>query len=266
MPIFILSVVVIALGGVVFFLWQALRKSRRDWLALERSVSPAAFVDGILKEIGTPLGFLSREITTIRDYVSYLQEMTLRLKTKTTLSSEELKQLEQFKGKDRLESVLADIDPLLDKMERGIRDGQRGLTEIRLLSSTKAEAGAPVSLRDLLERVLALLSPQMEGKILIHRDYETLPPYPIAPGPLAQALRNLLTSSIESMPEGGHLYLWLKKGDRFLEIGVKNSGEKAGRSSVIDRTGEIVREIGGSFTHKKQGKESLSQIRLPFPL
>ncbi len=85
----------------------------------------------------------------------------------------------------------------------------------------KAEASS------IFEETLQLLRPQIEKqRIVVKKEFKTLPPILMDREQMKQVILNLLLNAVQAMPEGGHLSLkgHVLEGDRWVTLSVQDSG------------------------------------------
>ncbi|MDO8644828.1 MAG: hypothetical protein Q7S00_07695, partial [bacterium] len=117
----ILILIILSLSITCFFLIRQLRQKNRRLVLLERETTLHTLLSGILQETKNPFRLVAHSLSSLGDYVAYLQELVLQLHTRSTLNPEELKRLESFKGEERVEKVMANLDQLIDQMEQAMQ-------------------------------------------------------------------------------------------------------------------------------------------------
>ncbi|MDO8643614.1 MAG: hypothetical protein Q7S00_01425, partial [bacterium] len=144
-----------------------------------------------------------------------------------------------------------------------MQDGEKKLVDLETYGSNSLSA-PPVALRNLLERLVILLAPQLAGKIQVRRNYETLPAISVPVPPLIQLLRILLAETIAAMSgDGGHLYLTLKKKEGEWELGLQGDAPVRLRQKNREILRTLQKELGLSVTQTRPEKGNLFLIRRP---
>jgi signal transduction histidine kinase len=171
---------------------QRLFSARRDLVRSEQLVAAGRMAAEVAHQIGTPLNLVS----------GYVQ-MLLAEQPEGSREADKLRIVSGQIGK-----VTTIVQGLLDHARRPDLDRR------------------PTPTGPLLEGVAELARPTLmaKGVELVLEVSPSLPPVLVDAGPIEQALLNLVTNSVDAMPEGGRLRLGARGGDGFVELVVADSG------------------------------------------
>ncbi|MBW7461132.1 HAMP domain-containing histidine kinase, partial [Paenibacillus sepulcri] len=81
-----------------------------------------------------------------------------------------------------------------------------------------------ISLAPLVREQLKALKPRLQGRIVLHADYDEGAAVLADPAQTAEAINNVLSNAVEAMPEGGELRVRVIGGKRGSTIEVRDSG------------------------------------------
>ncbi len=79
----------------------------------------------------------------------------------------------------------------------------------------------------IVEETLQLLRPQIEKqRILVQKEFQSLPPILMDREQMKQVILNLLLNGVQAMPKGGHLSLkgHIPEGDHWIKLSIQDSG------------------------------------------
>ena len=171
---------------------QRLFAARRDLARSEQLAAAGRMAAEVAHQIGTPMNLVS----------GYVQ-MLLAERPQGSREAEKLRTVSEQIGK-----VTTIVQGLLDQARRPVLD--RRPTPPGALLLGVAELARPT-----------LKAARVELALEIHA---SLPSVFVDAGPIEQALLNLVTNSVDAMPEGGTLRLGARAGDGFVELLVADSG------------------------------------------
>jgi len=100
----------------------------------------------------------------------------------------------------------------------------------------------------IVEETLQLLRPQIEKqRILVHKEFQPLPPVLMDRKQMKQAILNLLLNAVQAMPKGGHLALkgHIPEEDRRVQLFIQDSG--------VGIPGEDIGKLFDPFFSTKEG-------------
>jgi two-component system NtrC family sensor kinase len=171
---------------------QRLFAARRDLARSEQLAAAGRMAAEVAHQIGTPLNLVS----------GYVQVL-LAERPPGSREAEKLRTVNEQIGK-----VTTIVQGLLDQARRPVLD--RRLTPPGGLLEGVAELARPTLKAARVELVLEVAP--------------DLPQVFVDAGPIEQALLNLVTNSVDAMPQGGRLRLGARAGEGFVELVVADSG------------------------------------------
>jgi C4-dicarboxylate-specific signal transduction histidine kinase len=116
-------------------------------------------------------------------------------------------------------------------MQSSIQIIEAGLNRVSAIVKDVKEFVSPnlntrinVSLREIIESTLSLLSYQIDGKITLHRNYETAGAIKGVQEQLHQVFTNLIKNAIEAMNGVGHLWIRISQEGNETIISIRDDG------------------------------------------
>jgi len=169
-----------------------LERSQKALLQAEKIAAAGRLTASIAHEINNPLQSLSN---------------CLHLVGRSELSPD-VRQNYLMVAQNELDRLMLTVQRMLDLFRPGAKDRQW------------------TNLENVIERVLALLEPQLQkSSIYVHKKYISPSPLILAvTDQIQQVILNLLLNSIEAMPAGGEIFIWTSPGKEGLEIIIEDTG------------------------------------------
>jgi len=192
---------------------------------------------GVAHEMNNPVNFLSAAITPLRNNLS---EMKMLLDKYAELGKgeniqQQLKTIDELKQSIDLPYLIKETNELLE----GIKDGSLRTATVagNLRTFSRADEGAarPSDIHAMIDSALNLLHHECKNRITIHKEYGSIPAVSCFPGKLNQALMNVLTNAVESVPPKREGNIWIKTtitNDKHVIINIKDDGVGISQENV----------------------------------
>lgn len=118
-----------------------------------------------------------------------------------------------------------------EEMQNSIQIIEAGLNRVSIIVKNVKEfvspnlnARADLSLREMIESTLRMLSYQIDGKITLHRNYETAATIKGVPEQLHQVFTNLIKNAIEAMNGVGQLWIQISQEGKETIVSIRDDG------------------------------------------
>ena len=125
-------------------------------------------------------------------------------------------------------SELAKREPriieFLEIMDDEINSSNKIISDLLNFSRVVKPAVSPAKIRKVMEDALSRL-PVPENVQVINKVDANLPEVEIDTDQIRQVFVNIATNAIQAMPEGGKLTIDARKGDKFLEVAISDTGD-----------------------------------------
>lgn len=230
-----------------------LREAETHLVESEKMASLGQLTAGIAHEINNPINFvtsnvnpLKRDINTIKDILAKVEAIGLQEGS----SEEKLTKIKQLKEEEDYDYILSEIDFLI----KGINEGAMRTSEIvkglRLFSRLDEEGVKPANINEGIDATLTLVNNQLNGTIVVEKNYTSDAVIECYPGKLNQVFLNTITNAIHAIHErwketpDGVITITTQKVNDHLIVSIKDNG--------IGMTDEVQKRLFEPFFTTKQ--------------
>lgn len=201
----------------------------------EKLASIGQLAAGVAHEINNPIGFISCNVGTLKNYHDRLFEMLAAYEgAESLLKSPELAAiLRDLRQRTELEFIKEDIPSLMTEMKEGIDRVQQIVRDLRDFSRVDCNPDWQwANLHKGIDSTLNIISYEIKCKADITKDYGQIPDIECLPSQLNQVIMNLALNAAEAMGtergritirtgvEGDHV--WIEMADTGAGIPSKN--------------------------------------------
>ncbi|MDD2734238.1 MAG: ATP-binding protein [Desulfuromonadaceae bacterium] len=264
-----------------------LKKAYSRMLQQEKLAAVGGLAAGMAHEINNPNGFVRSNLVTLNRYVERMKEM-LNLYQLLIARNAPLLQLreetEQRRRALKLEFVVSDSTALLEQSVEGTDRIARIVADLKAFSHVDETGDCDADLNGELERIIAVLTPQIPPETAILRDLQPLPLFGCNPGMLSQAFFNIIQNAIQSRDNGLKINISTARENNDIVITVADNGcgipelnltrvfepffttREVGRGTGMGLTvaREIIRNAEGNIEiDSREGFGTTVTIRLP---
>jgi signal transduction histidine kinase len=264
-----------------------LQKAYSRMLQQEKLAAVGGLAAGMAHEINNPNGFVRSNLETLSRYVARMKEM-LNLYQMLIANNTPLQQLreetEQRRRALKLEVVFSDSTDLLEQSVEGSDRIARIVADLKAFSHVDETGDCDADLNRELERIVAVLTPQMPPETAILRNLHPLPLFGCNPGLLSQAFFNSIQNAMQSRDNGLEIKISTACENNDIVITIADNGcgipahnltrvfepffttREVGRGTGMGLTvaREIVRGTGGNIEiDSREGCGTTVTIRLP---
>lgn len=204
-----------------------LKKAYVRMLQQEKLAAVGSLAAGMAHEINNPNGFVRSNLTTLSRYVARMKEMLGFYQQQIALGLSNQKQKESADKKLRelkLDFILSDTDDLLKQSIEGTERIARMIADLKGFSHVDESGESDADLNQELERVMTVLSAQMEPDTVVIRDLHPMPLVGCNPGLISQAFLNIIQNAILSRKQGLILSLSSRQENRQAVIAISDNG------------------------------------------
>ncbi|KTF12492.1 PAS domain-containing sensor histidine kinase [Pseudoalteromonas sp. 10-33] len=231
-------------------LHQELKVAQKQMLQSEKMASIGQLAAGVAHEINNPIGFVSSNLETLKDYALKLIKTTQTQKKIIEKQAEErfIKLLEDVYERHGVDFILEDLPELLDESLNGAERVKKIVNSLRDFALNDEEDWAEVDLCAEIESTLVVLKNELKYKVQVEKD---LPHEPIfikgKAGKIRQLLFNVILNSLQAIDTGGTLTIGCKKNGDKITLIIKDTGAGIAES-------DLERIFDPFFTTKEVGQ------------
>ncbi|HDH06562.1 MAG TPA: histidine kinase [Nitrospirae bacterium] len=266
-----------------------LKHAHAKLLHQEKIASIGQLAAGIAHEINNPLGFISSNINTLKQYVSKFREMLLFYRSafeKEGLSSEDREASKQKWKNLKLDFIFPDVEDLVRESLAGAERVKKIVSDLKGFSHIDEANEADIDIKSEIERTLNVLTHEIPEDAEIVRDYQDIPAFFCNPAHICQVFFNIILNALQAKKEGLKLIIAARCLSNLIRIDFSDNGPGIPeniRNRIFDPffttkevgtgTGmglnvayEIINSYGGAIeVESEAGKGATFSILLPLP-
>ncbi|MBI2309008.1 MAG: sensor histidine kinase [Rhodocyclales bacterium] len=187
---------------------RKLAEAHSQLLQAEKMASIGQLAAGVAHEINNPLGFVSSNLGTLRDYVEQLLRLVAIYEAKESeLSAASRTLLQEARREADLDFVRNDLPGMLAESAEGLQRVKRIVQDLRDFSRVDAAEKQLASLEQGLDSTLNVVWNELKYKAEVVKEYGGIPEIECLPSQLNQVFMNLLVNAAQAIPERGRIVL-----------------------------------------------------------
>jgi len=195
----------------------------------EKMASLGVLAAGVAHEINNPIGFISSNVSTLKDYVNTLMGLVdcyRRLEQAPDSERPAIQQeiAELLRGED-IQFIVDDTPTLLEETSKGlvrVRDIVKGLREFS--HSDPRHTMVSCDINELIQSTLNIAKSQFKYHAKVELDLHPVPQILCDKGKIGQVLLNLVINASQAIVENGLITIRTRVVDQCLEIDVEDNG------------------------------------------
>jgi two-component system, NtrC family, sensor kinase len=217
---------------------QELKDTQTKLVHSAKMISLGQLVAGVAHELNNPIGFISSNMTHLRDY----SEKLIRL---VEAAEKNPSSLSALKEELEYDYIIKDMPKLISSCEDGARRTKDIVLGLRNFSRLEEAKLKEIDLHESLDTTLNLLAGEIKNRIQIHKQYEPIPYVACYASQINQVLMNILSNAMQAIEGAGHI--WIST------MALRDTGDKNGKVQVS------IQDSG-----KGMSSETLEKIFDPF--
>ncbi|WP_321493797.1 ATP-binding protein [uncultured Desulfobacter sp.] len=205
----------------------------------EKMASVGILAAGVAHEINNPLAFINSNLATIKSYferiITLYEKMdavALFLDTLANPAAEELlKDLSEFKEKNKIKDIVEDLDYIADESIEGLNRIKMIVQDLKNFSRLDEMQFEKTDINNAIESALHMVWSELKHKATIEKKLGDIPLINGFPQKISQVFLNLLINASQAIEKSGTItvetklvHLGRRKGDRFVEINISDTG------------------------------------------
>ena len=216
---------------------KTLKSSNLQLLQSEKMASVGQLAAGVAHEINNPVGFISSNLGTLRDYIEDVRQVidAQKFSMKTGIECTDAKRYVEINAK-----VIADLNALLDKVDidflmvdmndlldesiDGVNRIRKIVADLLDFSRTNSADYKNTDINALLEKTLNMAWNELKYKTEVNRDFGELPAVYCNDGKIAQVFLNLLLNASHAIEERGSITITTRHIGDDVSIMIADSG------------------------------------------
>lgn len=196
---------------------QELKDTQAKLVHSAKMISLGQLVAGVAHELNNPIGFISSNMTHLRDYSEKLMKLVDTAEKDPT-------SLPALKSDLEYDYIVQDMPKLIASCEDGARRTKDIVLGLRNFSRLEEAKLKEIDIHESLDTTLNLLAGEIKNRVQIHKQYEPIPHVACYASQINQVLMNILSNALQAIDGTGHI--WIST------VALRGSGDKNGKVQV----------------------------------
>jgi two-component system, NtrC family, sensor kinase len=248
-------------------IFEDLMRSQTQLLQADKMATIGILSAGIVHEINNPLAAVKLVVSLMMSQIENLRKLLV----------------EAGQNREKIESILSESEGHLVQGEECVDHITRIVRDIKVFSRSDKGGFQPEDLNRVLDSVVGIVWNSIKTKVILKKEYATLPPVPCNPQQMSQVFLNLIVNASQAM-DRGTITLRTCMNDGFAQVEISDTGsgippeilnkifepffttkdDDKGTGLGLSITHDIVERHKGTIdVQSKVGEGTTFKIRLP---
>lgn len=204
---------------------KKLDSAQSQLIQAEKMASTGQLAAGIAHEINNPIGFVSANLDTLKQYSFHLIQLCDALAEKLQTGSGELADFAtETLNSYHYELLKEDMAPLVDESTEGLSRVRDIVENLKQFALEESGGWQLVNIHETAEQLIQLISAQYKTPVYkVQCEPENLQIF-CDPGGMKQALTNIVMNAAQSIETKGFVKIDIKAGAQWVKIKIIDSG------------------------------------------
>lgn len=230
-----------------------IHETQKQLLQAEKMASVGQLAAGVAHEINNPLGFVSSNLSSLKDYVNAYKlmsyEVSKLIKEPESKHPAIIADIKYFMDKEDFDFIDQDISELIEESDDGLKRVAEIVAGLKLFSRADTDEKQLFNINVCLNTTLNMVNNELKYHCNIETDFQSLPDMPIHVGKINQVFTNLLINAshaIKATGKHGLLKLSTLVDNEYVIVHIKDSG-----TGMSEQT--LTKIFNPFFTTKPEG-------------
>ena len=202
-----------------------MKKIQEQLVHSEKMASLGQLVAGIAHEINNPVNFISSNVRPLKGYISDMKSLIMEYEQQVDVASEAFEHIKRLKSEIEFDFLVDDLDDLIEDVENGAIRIKRIVQDLRNFSRLDEAELKTIDIHESLDTTLNLLGHIYGNRIVVHKEYGSIPPVECYAGQLNQVFMNLLANAGQAIPRTGNVWITTSCDETTLCICIRDDGK-----------------------------------------
>jgi len=197
-------------------------------LQSEKLTAIGRLAAGIAHEINNPIGFVSSNLNTLKDYMDDLFmafDTFDALATTTPLPSDALQQFRSIKQQKNIDFLRSDIPHLIAESYEGISRVKSIIQDLRSFSHMGENKWQLANMHQILDSTLDIIWNELKYHCTVRKHYGEIPEIYCLPSQINQVFMNLLVNASQAIKAAGTIDIRTGQSGDQVWVEITDSGE-----------------------------------------
>jgi len=205
-----------------------LQRIQQQLLQSEKMASIGQLAAGVAHEINNPVGYITSNLGTLKNYVEDLLTLVdAYTEAETALKSDDprLERIQTVKKRIELDFLVDDLRDLVHESQEGVERVKRIVQDLKDFSREREMEWEVSDLQRTLEATLNIVHNELKYKAEVIKEYRATPEVECVPSQLGQVFVNLLVNAAQAIEEHGTITVRTGESDGWAEVVVEDTGK-----------------------------------------
>ena len=209
---------------------QEIKAAQALLMHQEKLASIGQLAAGVAHEINNPMGFISSNLRTLRDYIKALSDMINGYKTciaeivTESTNHETLNSVRALEEKLSIDYLLDDMPELIDESMDGAERVNKIVADLKDFAHPGEEDPSFADINACINSTLNIVMNEIRYKAEVTKQLGDLPQIYCYPRQLNQVFMNMLVNSSHAMENKGEIIIKTRTAGSFVEIEISDNG------------------------------------------
>ena len=184
-----------------------MQETQKQLLQAEKMASVGQLAAGVAHEINNPLGFVSSNLSSLKDYVNAYKLMSYEVSKLTKVPESKhpaiIAGIKAFMDKEDFDFINQDISELIEESDDGLKRVAEIVAGLKLFSRADTDEKQLFDINACLTTTLNMVNNELKYHCNVETDFQSLPNVPIHVGKINQVFTNLLINASYAIRETG---------------------------------------------------------------
>ncbi|MFO7608374.1 MAG: ATP-binding protein [Candidatus Krumholzibacteriia bacterium] len=184
---------------------RLLKQHRDQIVRSEKLASIGQLAAGVAHEINNPVGYVTSNLGTVRDYVRVMRDLLGMYAELADRPGDAalVARIDALRTEEDLAFILDDLEGLLAESVEGVARVADIVKNLKSFAREDSSRKVDLDLNEVVESMVRMTWNELKYRCTVERDYGELPPVPGHAGRLSQVVVNMLVNAAQAIPESG---------------------------------------------------------------
>ena len=187
---------------------KSLKETQQQLLQAEKMSSVGQLAAGVAHEINNPVGFVSSNLDTLKEYLASFEILYRDLMEVTQAPTNEvalakIASLKNSQAYQSMDFISNDVSHLIKESEHGLQRVEEIVSSLKQFSRIDTDQKQLFDLNNCVKTTLALVNNKLKYACDVDINYDELPRVMMNVGKISQVITNLLINAAQAIEETG---------------------------------------------------------------
>jgi signal transduction histidine kinase len=214
---------------------SSLKDSQAHLIQAEKMSSLGQMVAGVTHEINTPLGYVTSNVSILRERLPIISQLMARYRRLFERLSapegdeqaiaRELEEVAAVAESEGVEEICQEAEELLENSAVGLKQISTIVVNLKDFSRLDRDCLEPFDVNKGLDGTLVIARNLIKNKVEVIKRYSDVPHIRCSPSQINQVFLNLIANAAQAMETRGRLILETRRVDDAVEVTVLDNGK-----------------------------------------